>query len=103
MIMAPYNMMKTGLILGLHSANERQCYFVIMSLIGWTQTQNQPCEKETIIKLYMWRNSGSNIIRWACKLNSIIESRHNIETLWLITYFTELEIVTGYKYHKTYQ
>ena len=27
----------TGLILGLHSANERWCYFVTMSLIGWAQ------------------------------------------------------------------
>ena len=28
----------TGLILGLHPANERQRYFVTMSLIGWVQT-----------------------------------------------------------------
>ena len=27
-----------GLILGLHSANERRCYFVTMSLIGWAKT-----------------------------------------------------------------
>ena len=28
----------TGLILGLRRANERQCYFVTESLIGWAQT-----------------------------------------------------------------
>ena len=27
----------SGLILGLHPANERQRYFVTMSLIGWGQ------------------------------------------------------------------
>ena len=27
----------SGLSLGLHPANERQCYFVTMSLIGWVQ------------------------------------------------------------------
>ena len=27
-----------GLILGLHPANERQCYKVTLSLIGWAQT-----------------------------------------------------------------
>ena len=33
----------TELILGLRPANERQCYFVTTSLIGWAQTENQPC------------------------------------------------------------
>ena len=28
----------TGLILGLHPANERRRYFVTTSLIGWAQT-----------------------------------------------------------------
>ena len=27
----------SGLILGLHPANERRCYFVTTSLIGWAQ------------------------------------------------------------------
>ena len=27
----------TGLILGLRPANERRCYFVMASLIGWAQ------------------------------------------------------------------
>ena len=28
----------TGLILGLHTTNERWCYFVTTSLIGWAQS-----------------------------------------------------------------
>ena len=32
----------TGLILGLHPANERRRYKVTPSLIGWAQTYNQP-------------------------------------------------------------
>ena len=28
----------TGLILGLHPANQKQRYFVTTSLIGWAQT-----------------------------------------------------------------
>ena len=31
----------TGLILGLHFANEKQRYFVTTSLIGWAQILNQ--------------------------------------------------------------
>ena len=33
----------TGLILGLRLVNERRCYFVTTSLIGWAQAYNQPC------------------------------------------------------------
>ena len=32
----------TGLLLGLHLANERRRYKVTPSLIGWAQTYNQP-------------------------------------------------------------
>ena len=38
--MLPVN---SGLILGLHPANERRRYFVATSLIGWAQAYNQPC------------------------------------------------------------
>ena len=38
------DIMSSGLILGLRPANERRCYKVTPSLIGWAQTQNQPCE-----------------------------------------------------------
>ena len=33
----------TGMILGLLRANERRRYKVTPSIIGWAQTQNQPC------------------------------------------------------------
>ena len=32
-----------GLIQDLRPANERRCYKVTLSLIGWAQTYNQPC------------------------------------------------------------
>ena len=34
----PNLLCRKGLILGLHPANERHCYFVTTSLIGWAQT-----------------------------------------------------------------
>ena len=33
----------SGIILDMGSANERQCYNVKLSLIGWAYTQNDPC------------------------------------------------------------
>ena len=32
----------SGLILGLRPANEKRCYFVTTSFIGWVQAENQP-------------------------------------------------------------
>ena len=40
----PARNVKSGLILGLHPANERRHYKVTLSLIGWAQTQNQRCK-----------------------------------------------------------
>ena len=37
--------MTAGLILGLHPANERRCYFVTMSLIGCVQAWTWPCDR----------------------------------------------------------
>ena len=39
-IVSPGSM--SGLIVGLRPANERRCYFVTPSLIGWVQAYNQP-------------------------------------------------------------
>ena len=33
----------TGIILGMGLANERRCYIVMLSLIGWAHTQHDPC------------------------------------------------------------
>ena len=38
-----------GLILGLRPANERRCYFVTTSLIGWEQAKNQSCAHCTCV------------------------------------------------------
>ena len=35
---------KSGIILGMGSANERHCYIVTVSLIDWAHTQNDPWE-----------------------------------------------------------
>ena len=41
-----WNMQHTGLILGLHPANERRRYFVTTYLIGWTQA------RESVLKIH---------------------------------------------------
>ena len=60
----------TGLILGLHPANERRCYKVMPSLIGWVQTWNQPCYI-IILKLNLWYvmelNCAWELCRVCCK------------------------------------
>ena len=43
----------SGLILGLHPANERQRYKVTMSLIGWVQAKNQPCWLSMVHKIHI--------------------------------------------------
>ena len=40
---------QTGLILGLHPADERRHYFVTTSLTVWAQAENQPCSNITNI------------------------------------------------------
>ena len=44
----------TGLILGLCPANGRHHYKVMLSLIGWAQTLNQPCNH--MIVLVPWKH-----------------------------------------------
>ena len=36
-------MMSSGIILCMHPANERRCYNVTSSLIGWVHAHNNPC------------------------------------------------------------
>ena len=43
-IWVPILKIRSGLILGWRPANERQCYFVMMSFIGWVPAWNQPCK-----------------------------------------------------------
>ena len=35
---------RSGITLCMHLANERQCYIVMACLIGWVHTQNDPCK-----------------------------------------------------------
>ena len=43
-----------GTIQGLRPANERRRYFATMSLIGWVQASNQPCNKLPSITASPW-------------------------------------------------
>ena len=45
----------TEINLWMHPANERWRYIVTSSLIGWAQTQNDPCK----YKAYSWRNMST--------------------------------------------
>ena len=59
----------TGLILGLCPANEKHHYKVTPSLIGWAQTQNQPCTIFVCLELssedWLYSTSwGSNELTW---------------------------------------
>ena len=47
-------MMCAGIILGMGSANERRCYNVTPSLIGWGYTQNYPWCVEVICVVSVW-------------------------------------------------
>ena len=49
-----------GIILCMHPANERWCYIVTSSLIGWVHAQKDPCYKETS---HTWAE-GTKI--WGC-------------------------------------
>ena len=49
---------RTGLNLSLRPANERRHYKVTPSLIGWAQTQNQPCSHVCIRRKLLPREKG---------------------------------------------
>ena len=58
-----YGIYDTGLILGLHPTNERRRYKVTPSLIGWAQTQNQPCDiKETFLYEEIFQLTGVTLL-----------------------------------------
>ena len=45
----------TGIIWRMRPANERRCYIVTSTLIGWTHTQNGPCNHiKHIEKFILW-------------------------------------------------
>ena len=73
--------MLTGLILGLHPANERWRYFVTMFLIGWAQMWNQPCVNVCYVQKYFF-DPLNHIYIWQLSLQpNKIESCFNIKML----------------------
>ena len=57
----------SGIILGMGPANERQCYNVTSSLIGWAYTQNDSCI--WVIPAVSWRLLGVKSF-WKLKAGS---------------------------------
>ena len=55
---------RTGLILGLSPSNERQRYFITMSLIGWVQAWNQPWRSNLSGRHGNWVCSGNWTVTW---------------------------------------
>ena len=45
-------LVNTGIILYVRPANDRQCYNVASSLIGWAYTQNDPCDYGQVLRLF---------------------------------------------------
>ena len=56
-------LIRTGIILGMGLANERWCYNVTLSLIGWAHTQNDPY-MNVVASLgeFYWVITGCNVI-----------------------------------------
>ena len=64
-LLMPY----AGINLWMHPANERHCYTVTWSLIGWVHTQNSPClwHQVTLLALFnvmVWHLSIAKTITW---------------------------------------
>ena len=63
-----------GLILSLCPANERQCYLVTTSLIGWTQTKNQSWRYKAI-QIYDKTFKNNDFIYLAISCCFLLEKR----------------------------
>ena len=53
---------QAGLILGLHPANERRCYFITTSLIGWGANQKSALPRSDVW-LWFWAKYSGNLSR----------------------------------------
>ena len=73
----------TGIILYMHPANERQCYIVMLSLIGWAHTQSDPCIK---MSSYQYRKShcADKTILWPSSLHNGISNTGKMTSLYWI-------------------
>ena len=63
-----YSCANAEIILYMHAANERRCYIVTLSLIGWTHTRNDPWNV-TYLLCVIVRFTGEfiNLIQWSEK------------------------------------
>ena len=65
----------TGLIVGLHPANERQHYFITTSLIGWAQAYNQPWSSLLYLPFSFWGVSYHRYVIWHSHWSPILDRR----------------------------
>ena len=65
----------TGLIVGLHPANERQHYFIATSLIGWVQAYNQPWSSLLYLPFSFWGVSYHRYVIWHSHWSPILDRR----------------------------
>ena len=68
---------RPGFILGLHPANERRCNKIKASLIGWAQTQNQPCKLPPCGMGVLWHGSHKG----RTQMWLVTYERHHISAL----------------------
>ena len=78
----PTTMIKSGLILGLHPANERRRYFVTPSLICWAQTWNQPC-KMAITPFYLYNGNSftDKVASLYCNIHTFFHFKYVVEAV----------------------
>ena len=95
----------SGIILWKRQANEKWCYIVTSSLIGWAHTQNDPwysfllifkvfMNKSLPIFLSFFINVG--LVFSPCNLSSIWPGPGSINELWGVTLPTQSRSVTIY-------
>ena len=75
----------TGITLGMGPTNERRCYIVTSSLVGWPHTQHDPCTSISQISPLYWRHELEKVID--CRESGleimIIEATMNKKGLWI--------------------
>ena len=67
---------KPGIKLGMVSSNERRRHNVTLSLIGWAQTKNNPCQANVLVSVIFWFQKN-----WDPIWNMLFISSWQIETL----------------------
>ena len=81
---------KPGIKLGMVSSNERRRHNVTLSLIGWAQTKNNPCQANVLVSvIFFYFRRIETLLGICCsflvdrsKLCIRFELRFNISHLW---------------------